>query len=72
VIGNTEFKGVHIDNARHLSEALLQNGFKKVVLNKRKIVGKTLTPYRDSIGKFTTDKKSRKVYAQEFILIGSN
>ena len=71
VIGNTEFKGVRIENARHLSEALIQGGFKKVMVTKRKIIGKTLTPYRDGIGKFTNDKNSRKIYSEEFILIGS-
>ncbi|HMM19388.1 MAG TPA: class I SAM-dependent methyltransferase [Selenomonadales bacterium] len=70
VIGNTEYKGIHIENARHLGESLFQNGFSEVLITKRKISGKILTPYRDHQGRFTTDGKSRKVYGEEFILIG--
>ena len=70
VVGNTEYKGVRIDNAKHLTESLLTSGFKKVHVTKRKITGKILTPYRDKVGRFTTDKNSRKVYGEEFILIG--
>lgn len=68
VIGNTEYKGVKIDNARHLLEALLHEGFVGVEVERRKISNKILTPYRDANGKFTTDKNSRKVYSEEFII----
>lgn len=68
VIGNTEYKGVKIDNARHLLEALLHEGFVDVEVERRKISNKILTPYRDANGKFTTDKNSRKVYSEEFII----
>lgn len=68
VIGNTEYKGVKIDNARHLIETLLDEGFEDVDVERRKISNKILTPYRDSVGKFTTDKKSRKIYSEEFII----
>ena len=68
VIGNTEYKGVKIDNARHLVEALLDGGFEEVEVERRKISHKILTPYRDAVGKFTTDKNSRKVYSEEFII----
>lgn len=68
VIGNTEYKGVKIDNARHLLEALLNEGFEDVEVERRKISNKILTPYRDAIGKFTTDKNSRKIYSEEFII----
>ncbi|MCK4826841.1 class I SAM-dependent methyltransferase, partial [bacterium] len=71
VIGNTEYKGVKIDNALHLAESLLNSGFANVLITKRKISRKFLTPYRDKRGRFTTDGTSRKVYAEEFILIGS-
>jgi len=70
VVGNTEYKGIRIDNARHLTESLLDSGFTEVSVTKRKITGKILTPYRDEQGRFTTDKNSRKVYGEEFILIG--
>lgn len=68
VIGNTEYKGVKIDNARHLIETLLNEGFGDVEVERRKISNKILTPYRDSVGKFTTDKNSRKIYSEEFII----
>ena len=70
VIGNTEYKGVRINNAKHLVETMLNVGFKDIEVTKRKITNKILTPYRDKNGKFTTDKNSRKVYAEEFIIIG--
>ena len=68
VIGNTKYKGVKIENAKHLVEALHQSGFEKFYATKRKISGKNLTPYRDSIGKFTSDKRGKKVYSEEFIV----
>ena len=49
---------------------MLNVGFKEIEITKRKISGKILTPYRDKKGKFTTDKNSRKVYAEEFIVMG--
>lgn len=70
VIGNTEIKGVRVDNAKHLTESLLNVGFSDLKVTKRKISKKILTPYRDDKGKFTTDSKSRKVYSEEFIIIG--
>lgn len=70
VIGNTEYKGIRIENAQHLTESLLNSGFERVLVTKRRISRKILTPYRDEKGKFTTDKNSRKVYSEEFILIG--
>lgn len=70
VIGNTEYKGVRIENARHLSESLIESGFAEVLVTKRRISGKILTPYRDIAGRFTTDKSGRKVYGEEFIVIG--
>ena len=70
VIGNTEYKGVRINNSKHLAESLQNSGFKKLYLTKRKIRQKILTPYRNSLGRFSTDSTSRKVYNEEFILIG--
>jgi len=71
VIGNTEYKGVRINNAKHLAESLLNAGFSTLLTTKRKISYKILTPYRDSIGKFSSDSTGRKIYNEEFILIGS-
>jgi len=70
VIGNTEYKGVKINNAKHLVESLYMSGFKNVYLTKRKITSKILTPYRDKGGKFTSDENNRKVYSEEFIVVG--
>lgn len=68
VIGNTEYKGVKIDNARHLIEALFAEEFYDIDVNRRKISNKILTPFRDKHGKFTTNKNSRKIYSEEFII----
>lgn len=70
VIGNTEYKGIHINNAKHLALSLFESGFNKVYATKRKITGKILTPYRDSQGRFTTNSSGRKVYSEEFIVVG--
>jgi hypothetical protein len=69
VIGNTEYKGVRIDNAAHLAESLLRGGFSTVKVAKRKMSGKILTPYRDSIGQFSKSSDGRHVYGEEFVLI---
>jgi DNA modification methylase len=71
VIGNTEYKGVRIENAAHLAESLLASGFKRVRVAKRKMSGKILTPYRDRLGQFSRSSTGRHVYAEEFVLIAS-
>jgi methylase of polypeptide subunit release factors len=70
VIGDTEYKGIRVENAKHLVESLHSNGFRNVLVTKRKISNKILTPYRDSIGRFTTNSESRKIYSEEFIVVG--
>lgn len=70
VIGNTEYKQVRIDNANHLVESMQDAGYRNIEVSRRKISKKILTPYRDEKGKFTTDKNSRKVYAEEYIVTG--
>ena len=70
VIGNTEYKGVRIDNAKHLSQSLFDAGFRELQITKRKISNKILTPYRDANGKFSSDSSGRKIYSEEFIVIG--
>jgi methylase of polypeptide subunit release factors len=69
VIGNTKYKGVYIDNAQYLAQCLIDNNFTDIEVKKRKITSKILTPYRDKKGKFSTNKKHRKVYSHEYILI---
>lgn len=69
VIGNTEYKGVIIDNAKHLTECLLKDGFVDIEVDRRKISNKILTPYRDASGKFANLKGcSRKIYSEEFVI----
>ena len=70
VIGNTEYKGVKINNAQHLIESMYNAGFRNIKVHKRKISNKFLTPYRDKNGKFTSSSTGRKIYAEEFIVIG--
>jgi len=71
VIGNTEYKGVKINNVKHLAESLQNCGFRKLYVTKRKIQQKILTPYRNLLGRFSTEfATSRKVYNEEFILVG--
>lgn len=69
VIGNTQYKGVHIDNAKYMLECMLNQGFSDIEIHKREIGNKILTRYRDSKGKFTKDTSVRKVYNTEFIII---
>lgn len=71
VIGNTEYKGVRIDNAAHLAESLLRGGFASVRVAKRKMSGKILTPYRDATGRFSRSGDGRHVYGEEFVLIAA-
>lgn len=68
VIGNTEYRGVKIDNVRHLAKSLLDEDFRNVEIKRRKISNKLLTPYRDEHGKFSSHKDCRKVYSEEFII----
>lgn len=70
VIGDTEYKSVRIDNAKHLVESMLHSGYTEIEVTRRKISNKILSPYRDSNGKFTSNSNSRKVYAEEYIVIG--
>ncbi len=70
VIGNTEYKGVKVNNALHLLQSMQETGFGDLEIVRRKISRKNLPPHRDELGRFTTDVNSRKVYADEFIVIG--
>ena len=70
VIGDTEYKKIRIENSRHLLEALMESGMRELSITKRKISGKILTPYRDDKGKFSVNQNDRKVYSEEFIVIG--
>jgi len=70
VIGNTEYKGVKIDNAAYLRACLVNEDYSDIETVRRKVSAKNLTPYRDPLGRFSSDATSRQVYAEEFIVTG--
>ena len=70
VVGDTEYKGVKIQNSKHLIEAMESNGYRDIKIAKRTISKGICVPYRDEKGKFSTDKSKRKVYHEEFIISG--
>jgi hypothetical protein len=70
VVGDTEYKGVKIKNSNHLIQCLLDEGFTDIKAAKRRISNKLLTPYRDSMGRFSSDKSQRTIYHEEFIISG--
>lgn len=69
VIGNTTHKNVYIDNAKYLAKCMLDRGFEDMEVFKRNISSKILTPYRDDSGKFSNDKRRKKIYSYEFVII---
>ena len=69
VIGNTKYKGVYIDNAKYLTKCMIDKGFTDIDIYKRRISSKILSPYRNKNGKFSNDKRKRKVYSYEFVII---
>lgn len=70
VVGDTEYKGVKIQNSKHLIEAMEDNGYTDIKIAKRTISKGICVPFRDEKGKFSTDKSKRKVYHEEFIISG--
>ncbi|MEN5003237.1 DNA methyltransferase [Stenotrophomonas indicatrix] len=69
VIGNTQYRGVDVDNASHLTESLLLAGFSKIRAIKRTISNKSATPYRTSSGKFSKTRTSNHIYSHEYVLM---
>jgi len=72
IIGNTELKGVAIENAQVAAEQMHNAGFMNQKYIKREITNKLITPWRDAkTGKFTglenSDKK--RVYQYEYVLL---
>lgn len=68
VIGDTEYKGVQVTNASQLVESMEQTGFTDLKACKRTISQKLLTPYRDDMGRFTSNKQKRAIYHEEFVI----
>jgi methylase of polypeptide subunit release factors len=69
VIGNTQYHGVDIDNAGHLTEAMLHAGFKRVRALKRTISNKAATPYRTPTGRFSRTRTANHIYSHEYVLM---
>lgn len=70
VIGDTEYKGVKVSNSAYLRSCLREEGFVGIKMEKRKITGKNLSPYRTDDGKFSSNPHDKKIYAEEFVLTG--
>ena len=70
VVGDTEYKGIKIKNSEHLIQCLRNEGFTDIKAAKRRISNKLLTPYRDKLGRFSSDKTQRTIYHEEFIISG--
>lgn len=70
VIGNTQYKDAVVNNSRYLYECMGRAKFSNIETVKRKISSKIVTPYRDAKGRFTRDSETRKVYHEEFVVIG--
>lgn len=70
VIGDTEYKGVKVENAKSLAESMINNGLIIQQISKRKVANKFLPSHRDENGKFSSNKLDRKIYSQEYIVIG--
>ncbi|TPD60966.1 site-specific DNA-methyltransferase [Stenotrophomonas maltophilia] len=69
VIGNTQYRGIDVDNASHLTESLLRAGFSKICVTKRTISNKAATPYRTPSGKFSKTRTSNHIYSHEYVLM---
>ncbi len=70
VIGDTAYKGVKVSNSTYLRTCLIEAGFVGIRMEKRKITGKILSPYRTEKGKFSSNPADKEVYAEEFVLTG--
>lgn len=69
VIGNTQLNGVHIDNANHLVESLIEAGFVDVRVVKRQLANKPNTPYRLPNGRLSASPTGMQIYAEEYIVM---
>lgn len=70
VVGDTEYKGVKIQNSKHLVESMEKNGYTDIKIGKRTISKGICVPYRDEKGRFSKDKTKREVYHEEYIISG--
>ena len=70
IIGNTQYSNIKIDNAKHLANCMERANFYNIERISRKVSLKIMTPYRDEKGRFTKDSTQRKLYGEEFVVIG--
>lgn len=68
VIGNTEYSGIKIDNAKYLAHELFINKMNNIKIYKREIGTKILTRYRDGCGRFTNKASKKNIYHCEFLI----
>lgn len=70
IVGNVTLKGIEMDNARHVAEAMLESGYRRVRVGRRAVTNKKNTSYRSFNGQLTSDPTQRRVYSHEYILVG--
>ena len=71
VVGDTQYKGVKIQNARSLIEMMMESGYKIIEISKRRVNNKYLPSFRDDSGRFSSKNNgSKKIYSQEYIIVG--
>lgn len=69
VVGNTQLKGVRIDNANHLVESLIDAGFGNISVLKRTVMNKANTPHRHANGRLSSTPTGLGLYAEEYIIM---
>lgn len=69
VVGNARLRGQVIDNAAHMTEALLEAGFGRVRVVRRQISNKSTSPFRDTLGRLQRQPSEHVQYQEEFVLI---
>lgn len=69
VVGNARLRGQVIDNAAHMTEALLEAGFARVRVVRRQISNKSTSPFRDTLGRLQREPSEHVQYHEEFVLI---
>jgi SAM-dependent methyltransferase len=69
VIGNVRLRGQIIDNAAHLTEALLEAGFARVRVARRQVRNKGRRQFRDNLGRLRRPPSEARVYDEEFVLM---
>ena len=71
VIGDSMFRGVKLENSRHLLESMIKIGFDDIKISRRRISKGICVPYRNESGRFTKKNSCKnEVYHEEFIVSG--